>query len=86
MHKEDAARDLGSSRPRRRRQGRTGSLGSGGTPEGKFHVVPRVLKPSVSPPSDPRDKQESPGLSPQQRRALASRPGPQALGTSPTVT
>lgn len=46
----------------------------------------RVLKPSVSPPSDPQDKQESPGLSPQQRWALASRPGPRALGASPTVT
>ena len=51
-------------------------------------MVPRVLKPSVSPPppSNPWDKQESPGLSPQQRRALASRPGSQALGASPTVT
>lgn len=72
-------RGLGSSGPQRRRQGTTGSLGSGGTLEGKLHVVPRVLKPRVSPPVTPGAKQESPGLSPQQRRALASRSGPQAL-------
>lgn len=53
-------RGLGSSGPQRRRQGTTGSLESGGTPEGKLHVVPKVLKPRVSPPSDPQGQAGEP--------------------------